>query len=103
MQQWSPDKLFLITFFASAFTSIGHDLVFGKSVTFKILVGSFLFYGGLGSAMGMLAYSWLGGKQAPERVLICGIFVGARAIKVKDAGEYLRRVIGGIAPTNQED
>jgi hypothetical protein len=92
--QWTPETLFLFTYIASAITSLGIELLDeSKELSPKLVLGTVIVYGALGSAMGWFAYEYLGGRQSPGKVIVAGLAVGVRAIKVDTVRQALRRLI----------
>lgn len=94
--QWNSEwSLFVATWFASALTALAPLLLSNKPCTFKLVVGTMIFYGGLGAGFGMtVAFDYLGGKTQPWRVLVSGMLVGAGALKKTDVTVLVRRVFG---------
>lgn len=97
MTNWTPEQLFLVTYFVSAISGLGGLFVSNKTISFRDIVGTILLYGGLGTGIGMLGYEYLGGKAAPWRVVGCGMLVGCKAIKLKSLSEVAQKVLAAIA------
>lgn len=98
MQNWTPETLFYFTYAVSALTAIGVELLSNRTLTFRLVFGTAIVYGGLGGGLGMVCYEYLGGRTAPWRVVACGILVGARAIKLKDVTNLARRALFPMPP-----
>jgi hypothetical protein len=94
--QWNSEwSLFVATWFASALTALAPVLLSNKPCTARLLIGTIVLYGGLGAGFGMtVAFDYLGGKTQPWRVLVCGMLVGAGALKKADITVLLRRMLG---------
>jgi len=93
MRQWTPEVLFACTYICSAITGLGVLLSGEKPVTMRLVCACFLVNGALGAGLGMAGYEYMGGKDAPWRVIGCGMLVGARAIKIAWIMNIARRVL----------
>lgn len=91
---WTPEIVFLFTYIVSASVGLGVEFISNRTLTPRLIVGTILVYGGVGAAFGMyVGYEYFGGKQAWWKVVSCGALVGVRAIKVKDIGDFMRRML----------
>lgn len=95
MDQWTPTQVFICTYIAAALSGVGALLHSEQEVTWRSMSAAVLLYGAAGCGLGMAAFEWLGGKQAPWRVIGCGMLVGIRVIRLKDISNIIRRLFNG--------
>jgi hypothetical protein len=93
MGKMSPEVLFVLVYLVSAFSGLGGVLLSSKPISIRIIFGTILVYGGLGSGLGMIGYEYLGGKDAQWKVIACGFLVGTKALKIRDVTRILRKVL----------
>ena len=103
MGQWTPEMLFVLTYCVSGLTGIGMLLLEKRPLSARLIFGTILVNGGVGSVLGMLAYEWLGGRLAPWRVVASGMLVGGRVITLKDAKGLVRRMLGANSDGPKHD
>ena len=91
---WTPETTFCFTYIVSALTALGGICLSNKTITMRVVIGTLLVYGGIGSSAGMFVYyKWFAGKDV-WTALATGILVGGGAIKKKDVTDILRRLLG---------
>jgi hypothetical protein len=93
MQNLTPELVFLYTFCAASLSGLAVLLRSGSELNTRNVLGAILFHGSAGVGLGMIAFDWLGGKQAPWKVIACGWLVGLRIIKLSDIAEVVRRIL----------
>lgn len=99
MDQWTPQTVFLCTYVAAALSGVAELLRSTRPITPRTVLAAILFYGAAGSALGMVGYEYLGGKERPWKVIACGILVGVRVIHLADITTLLRRLLNGSPQT----
>lgn len=91
--QWSPGYLFALTYTLAALSALGLLFLSSRTLSFRFILGTIFVYGGMGASLGMFIYEYLGGRQAPWKVVAIGILVGVGAVKKKDVTNFLRRIL----------
>jgi hypothetical protein len=91
---WSPLHVFICTWLASAITGVGVYLGEDRAVTIRGTFVAAVTYGGMGCGLGMIGYEFLGGKQAPWKIIGCGFLVGIRAISLNSIKTLIQRILG---------
>jgi hypothetical protein len=94
MQNWTPDEVFLATFVAASLSGLAVLFKSKEPISPRSVFATILYYGATGCGLGMIAYEWLGGKQAPWRAIGCGWLVGIKAISLKDIKKFVQRILG---------
>lgn len=101
---WTPWILFVLTYIASALTGLSVVLLDSKEpLSARVVLGTVIKYGALGSGLGMIGYEYFGGKQSPWRVIAAGQLVGARALKLSDIQNLVRRILNLPPSKDDED
>src|SRR5688572_6036347 len=93
---WTPEKTFIVTYIAAALSGLAVLLRTNEPLTVRSILSAILFYGSAGCGLGMIGYEYLGGRQAPWKVIGCGMLVGIRVIQFKDIAHVARRILGTI-------
>ena len=91
MLQWTPDKLFYVTFALSSLAAFGAIMASDKRLKPRKVLGETIKYGCLGVGTGAFCFEFLGGKKAPWLVIGTGMLVGGGAIKLKDIRDVVLR------------
>jgi hypothetical protein len=100
MIDWTPEAVFILTYIAASLSGLAALLRTNQPLTVRSVLGTVLFYGSAGCGLGMVSYEYLGGKNAPWRVIGCGMLVGIKVIQLKDISNLVRRLFG---ETNDKD
>ncbi len=93
MNQWPAELLFLLTGVLSGLSGAAAEAKVRRRITPADAMLACAFYGCLGSALAMFAYSWLGGKEHPEIIVGSGMLVGLRLIKPTFIVEIIKRIL----------
>lgn len=106
--EWTPFVVFGFTYLIAALTGLGVELITAaekkQHLTPGLIIGTLLVYGGVGSSLGMyVGYEYLGGKNAPWKVIACGTLVGGRIIKFKTATIVMQKLLGGFINLSPDD
>lgn len=91
MEHWSPESVFLLTGLLGGLAGAVKEARTHKTITKWAAMWACFDYGFTASALGMVGYQWLGGKEHPEMIIGMGMLVGLRLLTIKQIRELVKR------------
>lgn len=104
METWTPERIFIIAYIASSLSGLAALLWSGKPLctdqgwlgvgqALRKILASMIYFGAAGTALGMVGFEWLGGREKPWRVIGCAMGVGLGAIDRETYKAFFKNIL----------